>query len=288
MTLPALALVLIFNYIPIFGIFMAFKQGKNSHELFGGRWVGLDNFKFFFESQDAARITVNTISMNAMFIIATLVFAVLLALLLNEIRSRRTVKMYQSIMMLPYFLSWVIVGFLTYAFLNVDYGLVNNILLGLKMQPINWYAEPDRWPTILVIVNTIKSAGYYSVIYYAGIMGISEDLYEAAKIDGANRIQQMTKITIPLITPLICIMTLLQVGKIFYADFGLFYYLPRETGVLFKTTDVIDTYAYRALRVLGNTGMSAAIGLFQSVVGFILVISSNFIVKKINPENSLF
>jgi putative aldouronate transport system permease protein len=288
MTLPAIFIVFVFNYLPLVGLTMAFKSGRGAQELFGGTWVGLKNFEFFFKSQDAARITYNTVFMNSIFIITTLLLSLTIAILLNESRSRRLVKSYQTILMLPYFLSWVIMGFLAFAFLSVDNGFINGILSSLGLPRVNWYSEPRLWPGILAVSNLIKVAGYTSVIYYAGIMGIDETLYEAAKIDGANRFYQILHITIPLLTPLISIMTLLQIGKIFYSDFGLFYYLPRETGVLFSTTDVIDTYAYRALRVLGNTGMAAAIGVFQSLVGFIFVITSNFIVSKINPENSLF
>lgn len=288
MTIPAILLVFIFNYIPMAGMIMAFKDTRGSTTYFGGEWIKFKNFEFFFKSQDAARITFNTLFMNAIFIISVLVVSMTFALLLNEINSRKIVKLYQSTMFLPNFLSWVIVGFLAYAFLSVDSGLINSTLKTFGIKPIAWYSEPQYWRFILPIVNMIKNAGYYTVIFYAGTLAISEELYEAAKIDGASRFQQMYSITIPLVIPLVSIMVLLQIGRIFYADFGLFYYIPRETGVLFSTTDVIDTYVYRSLRVLGNTGMATAVGVFQSIVGLIVVATSNWVVKKVNPENALF
>lgn len=288
MTLPGLLLVIIFSYIPMLGITVAFRDGRTVSGYFTGKWVGLDNFKFFFASQDAARITFNTVSMNFLFIITGTVGAVICALLLNELKNRTMVKIYQTIMFMPYFLSWVVIGFVSFAFLSVDNGYINSILAKLGMQPVDWYGNPDYWPVILTVVNLIKGLGYNAVVYFAGNLGIDQSLYEAAEIDGANKLRQIVHITLPLLTPLISVLVLLSIGKIFYADFGLFYYIPRETGVLFPKTDVIDTYVYRALRQLGNTGMSAAIALFQSIVGFVLVLASNLIAKKINPDNALF
>lgn len=288
MMIPGLLLVLIFSYIPMAGITVAFRDGRTVSGYFTGDWVGFDNFKFFFASQDAVRITFNTVNMNFWFILTGTVGAVLCALLLNELKKRMLVKVYQTIMFMPYFLSWVIMGFVSFAFLSVDNGYINSVLTGMGLEPVDWYGNPDYWPTILVIVNLLKGLGYNTVVYFAGITGIDQSLYEAAEIDGANKFRQIVHITLPLLTPLISVLVLLSIGKIFYADFGLFYYIPRETGVLFSKTDVIDTYVYRALRQLGNTGMSAAIGLFQSAVGFVLVLASNLIVKKRNPDNALF
>lgn len=288
MMFPGILFLFIFSYIPMYGITVAFKDTSATTNLFGGIWVGFKNFEFFFTSQDAFRVTFNTVFMNSIFICTGLFTSVVFALLLNEIKIRFLAKLYQSIMFIPYFLSWVVVGFLSFAFLSGDYGFINNILKMIGIEPIQWYSEPKYWPFILTIVALWKNTGLSSIIYLAGITGISEEYYEAAKIDGATRFQQMTKITIPLITPLISIMTLLAIGRIFYADFGLFYYLPRETGVLFSTTDVIDTYVFRTLRTLGNIGMASAAGVYQSVVGFILILTSNLFVKRRNPENALF
>lgn len=288
MMIPGLLLVIIFSYIPMLGITVAFRDGRTVSGYFTGKWVGFDNFKFFFASQDAATITFNTVYMNFWFMVTGTVGAIICALLLNELKSRRLVKTYQTIMFMPYFLSWVIMGFVSYAFLSVDSGYINSTLKMLGMKPVEWYGNPDYWPPILIIVNLIKNMGYNTVVYFAAILGIDESLYEAAEIDGANKLRKIIHITLPLLTPLISILTLLQIGRIFNADFGLFYYIPRETGILFPKTDVINTYVYRALRKLGDVGMSSAIGLFQSVVGFVLVLASNYAAKKINPDNALF
>lgn len=290
MMIPGLLLILVFAYIPMLGITTAFKDGNTVRGYFSGDWVGFGNFEFFFKSQDAARITGNTLTMNALFILSITCGSIIFAVLLSELKKEnaRQIKLYQSVMMVPYFLSWVVMGFITFAFLSVDSGFINKVLIALGFSPVNWYSDPGYWPPILVIVNFIKNIGYNTVVYYAGIVGIDETYYEAAKIDGANRFKQMIYITLPSIAPLISVMVLLSIGKIFYADFGLFYYIPRETGVLFPKTDVIDTYVFRALKTMGNIGMSAAIGLFQSVVGFVLVLGSNLLAKKINPDNALF
>ena len=288
MMLPGILFILVFNYFPMTGIIMAFKDGMSTRGYFSGAWVGLKNFEFFFRSNDAARITFNTLFMNGLFIIVRLVASVAVALLLNEIRSKKAVKTYQSVLLLPHFLSWVVIGFVTYAFLNIDYGLINRMLNIFGATSVEWYSEPKYWPGILTVVELIKTTGYYSIVYYAGIVGINQDIYEAAAVDGASRFNIIMKITLPMLKPLIITMVLMQIGKIFFADFGLFYYVPRETGALFSRTDVIDTYVYRSLRVLGNSGMSAAVGLFQSVAGFIVVLLSNWLVRRYDSDNALF
>lgn len=280
--------LLIFNYIPMGGIIIAFKDYGFDKGIFGSPWVGFDNFKFFFTSQDAYRITFNTLYLNAIFIVLCLVFSVSLAIIINEIKINLLAKVYQSILFVPYFISWVIVGYFTFALLNMDKGVLNNILVSFGFEPVQWYNEPKLWRFILTIAYIWKNAGYYCVVYLAGLTSIDAEYYEAAKIDGAGRIKQITKITLPLLTPLITIMVLLQVGRIFYADFGLFWNLPRQTGALFSTTDVIDTYVYRTLRSLGDIGMASAAGFYQSLMGFILVMASNMVVKKFNKENALF
>lgn len=288
MMIPGILFVAVFNYFPMMGIVMAFKDGMSTRGYFSGDWVGLKNFEFFFKSNDAFRITFNTLFMNGLFIVVRLVAAVFVALLLNELTSKKAIKLYQSTMLLPHFLSWVVVGFVTYGFLNIDYGFINRFLAIFGVEAIEWYSEPKYWPWILTIVELIKTTGYYSIVYYAGIVGISQDIYEAARVDGASRMAIVRKITLPMLKPLIVTMVLMQIGKIFFADFGLFYYVPRETGALFSKTDVIDTYVYRSLRVLGNSGMSAAVGLFQSCAGFVVVLLSNLLVRKFDAENSLF
>jgi len=288
MLLPGCLYLFINNYIPMAGTIIAFKNINYAKGILGSDWVGFENFKFLFASSDAWVITRNTLAYNAVFIVLHLVVAVLFAVLLNELRNRMMAKMYQSIMFLPFFLSFVVVGYLGFSLLNEEHGFINtSILAPLGADPVAWYAEPRYWPYILPIVNTWKSIGYYTVIYLAAIIGIDQEYYEAAFIDGAGKWQQVKSITLPLLAPVMIILTLLQIGKIFYADF-LFFQVPLNSGILYPTTNVIDTYVYRALITMGDIGMSSAAGLYQSVVGFVLVLGANMIVRRINKENALF
>lgn len=293
MVLPATVWFICFSYLPMAGMVIAFKEYRYSRDGFlasiiNSKWVGLDNFKFLFSTSDAYVITRNTLLYNSVFIALGLILAVALAILLSELANKRLAKWFQTGMFLPHFLSWIIVGYFVFSFLSYDKGIVNQMFGWFGVDSMQWYNDKTYWPVILVIVFLWKSLGYNSVIYLAGIMGIDRSLYEAAMIDGASKWQQVRKITIPMLTPLMVIMTLLAVGKIFYADFGLFYQIPRDSGTLYAVTNVIDTYVYRGLKVTGEIGMSAAAGLYQSVVGFVLVITSNMIVRKINKDNALF
>ena len=288
MTLPAVLLIFIFSYIPMFGIIIAFKKFDLNKGILGSDWVGFKNFEFFFKSQDALIVTTNTIMLNLVFIIVGLIISVLFALLLNEITKRTFVKIYQTLMLFPHFLSWVVVGYILFSFLNMDFGIINKTLMNMGIQPIKWYNNASYWPYILTFVYIWKAVGYSSIIYYAALMGIDNEYYEAASIDGANRIQMAFKISIPFLIPLITIMTLLAIGRIIRADFGMFYYLPKDSGVLFKTTGVIDTYVFNMLKNIGDFGMASAVGLYQSIVGFLLVIGTNIIVKKVDAESSIF
>lgn len=272
---------------------IAFKEYRYSRDGFlasiiESKWVGLQNFKFLFSTNDAYIITRNTVVYNIFFIVLGLVIAVAMAIMLAEITNKKLAKVYQTGMFLPYFLSWVIVGYFVFSFLSLDKGVVNQVFNWFGIDPINWYSDPTYWPIIIVVVFLWKSVGYNSVIYLAAIMGIDKSLYEAAMIDGANKWQQIRSITIPMLTPLITILTLLAIGKIFYADFGLFYQVPRDSGTLYSVTNVIDTYVYRGLKSTGEIGMSTAAGLYQSIIGFVLVITSNGIVRKFNKDNALF
>jgi putative aldouronate transport system permease protein len=289
MTLPGVVLLFAFNYLPMFGLIIAFKNMNFSKGFFGSDWYGFRNFEFFIKTPDAYLITRNTIVYNLVFIVVGTVFAVLCALALHELRNRRTAKFYQSIMFLPYFLSWVVVSYLVFSFLSVDMGFINKQILPLfHIEALEWYGGTQYWPPILVFCNLWKYTGYNSVIYLASIVGILPEYFEAATIDGASKLQQIRKITIPLISPVIIIMMLLGVGRVFFADFGLFYQVPRNTGALFNVTNVIDTYVYRALVNSGDIGMSSAAGLYQSIVGFILVLGSNLVVRRIDPTKALF
>jgi putative aldouronate transport system permease protein len=289
MLLPAALLLLINNYIPMFGLIIAFKNVNFTDGIIGSPWSGFTNFKYLFATQDAWTITRNTLLYNAVFITLNIVVAVFFAILLNELRSRKLAKFYQSAMFIPFFLSMVVVSYLVYAFLNQDAGFMNkSVLKWLGLQPLSWYSNPDYWIWILPIVNIWKNIGYYVVFFVASILSINQEYYEAALIDGANKWNQAIKITLPQLTPLIVILTLLQIGRIFYADFGLFYQVPLNSGTLYETTNVIDTYVYRTFLAMGDVGMSSAAGFYQSVVGFALVFASNYIVRKKNNENALF
>lgn len=288
MSLPAILLVFVFSYIPMFGVIIAFKNYRYDLGIIGSKWVGLKNFEYFFKSNDAWRIASNTIVLNTIFIIVGLVSSVIFALLLFEIKNRIFIKTYQTVMILPHFLSWVVVGYIAYAFLNPSYGFINSALRGMGIPAIEWYSEPKFWPVILTLTSVWKHVGMSCIIYYAGLMGIDSEYFEAAELDGATKIQMMWHISIPSIKSLMIITTILALGNIFRADFGLFFQMTRDIGALYPTTDVIDTYVFRALRSVGDVGMSSAVGLFQSIVGFITINVANSIVKKLQSDSALF
>lgn len=286
-TLPGVLYTLLFAYVPMIGIIIAFKKYRYDEGIFGSEWVGWSNFEFLFASSDAWRIIRNTIGYNLVYTITVTVSALLFALLLNEIRQR-FVKVYQTVLFLPYFISTVLVGYIVYAFLEANNGYLNRVLESFGLPGRMWYAETKPWLFILPTVNLWHGVGFATLVYYAGIMGIGSDYYEAAKLDGASRIQMMYRITLPLLTPLIMILLILSIGNMIRGDFGLHYFVPQNSTLVLSTTDIIDTYVVRALQTIGDVGMSAAVGFFQSVTGLILVITANAIVRKINDENSLF
>ncbi len=288
MALPGLVLLFVFQYMPLPGAIIAFKNYRTSEGIFGSEWIGLKNFEYLFKTDTAIRITTNTLFLNGIFIVTGLIASLTIALLLNEVRSRSAARVYQSSVFFPYFVSWVIVGYFGFAFLNGDNGLLNKWMTQIGAEPISWYSTPKYWPYILTAAHTWKSAGYWSIIYLAGMMGINVEYYEAAQIDGASRWKQITGITLPLLMPIILINVLLSIGRIFYADFGLFYYVTRDSSLLYRATDVIDTFVFRGLRSMGDFGMAAAAGVYQSIVGFVLIIVANWIVKRIDPEKSIF
>ena len=286
---PGILYLLINNYIPMMGIFLAFKNFSYAKGIFGSSWNGLDNFHFLFQTKDALIMTRNTILYNLAFIVFGTIFAIFIAIILNALGNSTRTKIYQSAMLLPNLISWVIISYMVFAFLNSDTGLVNNTILKLfGGREIAWYMEKGYWPFILVFIYLWKNVGYLSIIYLASITGIDKSIFEAADLDGASKLQQVLKITLPLLKPTIIIMTLMAIGRIFFSDFGLFYQVPMNSGALYETTQTIDTYVYRGLMELNNVGMSAAAGLFQSTLGFIVVISANAVVRKIDNENALF
>lgn len=288
MMIPGFLYLIINNYIPMFGIIVAFKNYNYSLGIFGSKWNGLKNFKFLFKTKDAFTITRNTLVYNAVFIILGNSLGILIAILLNEIRSKMAKKTYQTIILLPFLLSIVIVSYIVYGIFSTEFGIANHMLTSLGKDRISWYSTPKYWPFILTFINLWKNMGYNTVLYYATLIGIDVSYYEAAVVDGASRWQIIRYITIPSLIPTITIMVLMAISRIFYSDFGLFYQVPLNSGPLIDVTNTIDTYVYRGLRENSNIGMSAAAGLYQSVVGFIMVIAANTLVKRMGNGNELF
>lgn len=289
MLLPGTIYLIINNYIPMTGIVVAFKQYNVRDGLYHSPNIGLKNFEFLFKTNDAWLITKNTVLYNLVFIVLGAVLAITVAIILNEIRSKVAKQIYQTVILIPYLISIVVVSYLAFAFLSNGNGFFNNTLLpALGMEPINWYNEPKYWPYILVIVNIWKTIGYNSILYYSTICGIDGSLYEAAAVDGANRWHRIVNITLPCLKSTIIILTLMNLGNIFRSDFGLFYQVPMNSGALIDVTNTIDTYVYRGLMQTNNIGMSSAAGLYQSVVGFVLVLTANMIVRKVDNDSSLF
>lgn len=287
--LPGILYLIVNNYIPIMGLFLAFKDYNFMKGIFKSDWCGFDNFKFLFATKDAWIMTRNTILYNLVFIVVGTIVAIFVAILMCELGARLRVKFFQSALLLPNLLSWVVIGFVVYAFLNADSGFINKTILEkIGKEPISWYTFSAAWPFILVIVNLWKNAGYQSIIYMSSISGIDKSLYEAAALDGATKIQQIFTITIPMLKPTVITLTLMSIGRMFYSDFGLFYQVPQNAGALYNVTQTIDTYVYRGLMELNDVGMAAAAGFYQSVVGFALVLIANAIVRKVDKDNALF
>lgn len=289
MVLPGLLYLLINNYLPMFGITIAFKKIDFSKGIFGSDWCGFDNFKFLFLTKDAWVITRNTVLYNVAFFILGTICSVFLAILINEITKKMASKIYQTVILLPYLMSWVVVSYLAFAFLSADTGFFNKTLLPmLGQESVNWYSDKTYWPIILIIVYLWKSIGYSMIIYLSGIVGISQDYYEAAKIDGATKWKQIRYVTLPLIKPTVITMFILSVGQIFRSDFGLFYQVTKNSGTLYNYTRTIDVYVYQALMKNSDYSMSSAASVLQSVVGFVLIILANQIVKKYQKESAIF
>ncbi len=286
--LPGLIYLFVNNYMPLPGLVVAFKQYNARKGIYKSDWTGFENFKYLFATDDAWVITRNTICYNLVFIVVNTVLAIVVAIILSEIWGRAK-KFYQSAILLPFLISSVIVGYLVFAFLSVENGYINNAILPLfGKEGVSWYSEPKYWPFILVFVSAWKSVGYNCIIYLATLLGFDRAYYESAQIDGATKLKQIRYLTIPMLKPTIIMLTLMSVGRIFYSDFGLFYQVPMNQGALYSTTQTIDTYVYRGLLQLGNISMSAAAGVYQSVVGFILILSANLIVRKIDRDSALW
>ncbi|QMV45164.1 sugar ABC transporter permease [Cohnella cholangitidis] len=268
---------------------IAFRELDYSAGVFGGRFVGFDNFKFLFATEDAWIMIRNTVLYNLLFIVVGTVLGLTVAILFNEIKNKLARKFFQSAVLIPYVMSMVIVSYIGYAFLSNETGFINNsILEPLGIEPVSWYQESKFWPFILLFFENWKGLGFTVLMNTAFIMSINDEYYEAAEIDSATKWQQIRYITLPLLKPVITLMIILQLGRIFSSDFGLFYQLPMNSGALYDVTTTIDTYAFRALMKVGDVTMSSAVGVFQSVVGFVLLVSANAVVRKFNKDNSLF
>ena len=281
-------LVFVFSYIPMYGVIIAFKNYRYNEGILGSQWAGLRYFKLFFAGKTFTRILRNTLVMNFLFITTGTVACIVLAALLYYVRSRRATKTFQTMLITPNFVSYVIVGYVVFAILSPVSGTLNVLMQKVGLKKIDWYTKPDAWWWILPIVNIWKGVGMGSILYYATFMGIDPGLFEAAELDGANSLQKFWHVMLPSIKTILIIQTILNIGNIFSADFGMFYNVTRNVSALYPTTDVLNTYIYRIMRVDGNLSLSAAAGLAQSVVGMILVIATNAIVRKIEPESSLF
>lgn len=288
MLLPGTLYLLINNYMPMAGIVVAFKNYNYQKGIFGSDWNGIKNFKFLFKTKDAFTITRNTICYNLAFIVTGTVLAITVAIILGELKARIAKKIYQTVILLPFMISIVVVSYIVYGLLSSEYGMLNHILRGWEKERISWYSTPKYWPVILIVVNQWKNLGYNTVLYYATLMGIDISYYEAAVVDGASRWQRIRYITIPSLLPTVSILTLMSISKIFYSDFGLFYQVPMNSGPLIDVTNTIDTYVYRGLIETSNIGMSAAAGVYQSVVGFILVLGANWLVGRFDQDSTLF
>lgn len=286
MGLPALIYIFINNIMPLYGLQIAFKDYRVIDGISGSRWCGLDNFKFLFAS-GAWRITRNTVCYQFTWLILNTCLAVFFAILLNEVRSKKAKKLYQSMVLLPYLISYVIVAYIVNVFLS-DTGIMNTMITAFGGDKISWYTEMKYWPFILTIVNSWKSIGFTTIIYLSTIVGFGTDYYEAAELDGASKLQQVTKITIPLLKPTVIMMVTLGMGSIFRSDYSLFYQVTKNSGVLYEVTDTIDTYVFRALISGQNMGMSSAAAFYQSIVCFCMVMFFNAVVRKISKENAMF
>lgn len=285
--LPAGIYTLIFSYFTIPYMIIAFEDFRFNTGIFS-QWVGLKNFAFFFQSTKAWEVTRNTIVLNLSYLVVDTLLAIVIAILVNEIKYRRFARIAQSGMLFPHFLSWVIVSYVLYAFLSSEYGLINQVLTMFGGEARNWYNNASYWPVILVIMHAIKSMGYNSIVYLGAITGIDSGIYEAAVIDGASNWQRIRHILLPLLMPTVCILTLMSIGRIFNGDFAMYYAIVKDNGILMKTTDVIDTYVFRMLRTTGNPSVAMAVGLYQSMMGFIMVFGANWLTKKYFPEGALF
>ncbi len=288
MTLPGLFYLLINNYLPMAGLVIAFKRYDYSKGIWESPWAGFSNFTYLFKTQDALNIIRNTVLYNLVFIALGTVVAVVIAILLNFLKGKLNKKVYQTLILVPYLVSMVIVSYIVYGFLSTESGFLNKAIEALGGHSLNWYTTSKYWPFILTFVNLWKGFGYTSILYYATVIGIDSSLYEAAAIDGATTWKSIVHVTLPGLKTTIITMVLLQIGRMFFSDFGLFYQVPMHSGIIADVTDTIDVYVYKGLTQLNDIGRSSAAGFLQSVLGFVLILLVNFIVRKLDEDSALF
>lgn len=293
MVAPGTIFLIVFFYIPVFANVVAFQNFQYSdqgflYSLLHSPFVGLQNFKFFFQSADFWIVLRNTVGYNMVFLLMNFFFAIFFGVVMSQLRNAKLLKLYQTSMLFPYFLSWAILAYFVYAFLSTDKGIFNQLIQSMGGKPIDWYNTPQVWPFIIIFLGVWKGIGYNSILYFATAMGIDPSYYDAAMIDGANKWQQIKNVTLPHIMPVALLMLILNIGGIFRSDFGLFYLIPRSSGTLINVTQTFDTYIYRALTTTNDIGMSTAAGLLQSVVGALLIVASNAVIRKLEPESALF
>lgn len=285
--LPAIIFIIIFAYLPMIGVVIAFEDYDPIKGFFGSKFVAVENFKFFFSSSSWLQVTINTIYLNVLFIITGTIVSVFIAVAMSEISDGIFKKVSQTLMTLPYFVSWATIALFAVAFFSTN-GVINNAITSLGGEPISFYATPDVWPLSFVLIRIWKGGGWGAIVYMASLLSIDKETIEAAQMDGASHLQIIMKIKLPLISPMIVLMTILSIGNIFKGDFGMIYPFIGDNALLYPTTDVIDTYVFRALRTFTNYGRTAAIGLYQSVMGFVLVLVANALAKRYSPESAIF
>nr|WP_141505199.1 ABC transporter permease subunit [Paenibacillus luteus] len=288
LTLPGMLLIFVFSYLPMGGIVIAFQNFNAIKGITGSEFVGLKNFEFFVQSREVLHVIFNTLFLNALFILFGTLASVGIAVMFSELGGKWFKRIVQSLVTLPNFLSWTVIAMFVTALLSSDTGMLNKWLEPLGIGPIAFFNEPAIWPLVLVLIKIWQGAGFGAIVYLATITGINPEIYESASIDGASRFEKIRFITLPLLKPTVILMMLLAMGGIFYGDFGMIYALIGRNVMLYSTTDVIDTYVYRALMDLGDMGMAAAVGVFQSVIGFILVVTVNQLARKFSPDSALF
>ncbi len=288
MMVPGIIYLIINNYIPMAGLVVAFKQFDYAKGIWGSGWAGFGNFTYLFKTRDAFNIVRNTLLYNIVFIILGNILAITVAIMLNFLKGQMNKKVYQTLILIPYLISMVVVSYIVYGFLSMDSGFVNKLITAFGGTAVSWYTQAKYWPVILTIVHLWSGFGYSSIVYYATVIGIDSSLYEAASIDGANVWKQIWHITLPGLRITIITLVLMAMGRMFYSDFGLFYQVPMRSGLLSSATDTIDVFVYKALTQLNDVGRSSAAGLLQSVLGFIMVLSANLIVSKVDSDSALF